>query len=143
MNIRQILIAVSVSFLFNVGVAEAHSMSVSGHGKIAVWKHAVHHKLENLRHKKLHFALRHSAAKQVALKAPVAIKAPVKAPFFATAPSVNKTPSPVAPSIAHAPISQDSITTAPEISAASGASALAFLAGVMLMVGERTRNRKI
>jgi hypothetical protein len=172
MKIRQILIAVFVSYLVSLNAVADTSIKFAGRSynptvikpagktynpnvfKFAgqtynrfvnrLWKG----KIYSLMGKKWHLHWRFATPKSTLAKItpPVAPKASTIAsslPGLMASPS-NRDQDSKAPTTHGGQGSNTlTITKAPEISAASGASALAFLSGIMLLVGERTRKRKI
>jgi hypothetical protein len=145
MKIQQTLIAVFVCFIVNLSVAEADSHKEAYKHRPG-WHNELHHKWSNFRHRKWHLRWRYQ------LKAPKAFTSGGASTFaslsgmhhdFQNHDNGPKTPSTSGNGMGGTGHGSAHHVTAPEISVASGTSAIALLAGMLLLTGERTRSRRI
>lgn len=140
MKIQKTLIAVFVYFFVSLNVAEAIPNKETGHNQQPGWHHVWNHKWNKFRHHKWRLKWRHS------FKAPkFNLPGPGAFPSFSGWNHGGQShPNGSRPPISggghhhgsHNPVK------APEISVASGTSAIALLTGILLLAGERTRSRK-
>ena len=146
MNIQKTIIAVFICFLVNLNVAEA--IPTQGSGQQPGWQKTWHHKWNNFRHRKWRLKWRHS------LKAPKFFNSPstgAGASFAGMHHDVQKYFNGQKSPFSSHPTrggngnhhGSGNHVKAPEISVASGTSAIALLTGMLLLTGERTRSRKI
>ena len=145
MKIQQTLIAVFVCFIVNLSVAEADSHKEAYKHRPG-WHNELHHKWSNFRHRKWHLRWKYQ------LKAPKAF-APSCTGTVASLTGMHhdlqnyingpKTPFSSGNSTGGTGHGSEHHVKAPEISVASGTSAIALLAGMLLLTGERARSRRI
>lgn len=145
MKTKQTLIAIFVCFLVNLGVAEADT-SKQDYKNNPGWNNTLHHKWNKFRNRKWNLKWRYQ------LKAPKAFTPPSQS-MVASFTGMhhdfyNQTKDPNKPYSSGNGMSgtghgADHHVKAPEISVASGTSAIALLAGMLLLTGERARSRRV
>jgi hypothetical protein len=142
MKIRQAIIGVLICFMLGLNFAEAHNSNDVGHKHSKnwhqVWHRIWHNKWQMKRHL-MRWHNRSNAANKVNSPSTVIASLVSDAHHGFNEPKSSHSSGNGGSSLFGGDGGMNGYTKAPEISVASGASAIALLTGILLLMGEKTR----